>query len=661
MQRLGGGVAPLVVVDYAHSPDALEKVLAALRPAVAAGGELVCVFGCGGDRDRASGREMGASRRALADRVVVTSDNPRSEDPGAIARARSSRHRATPATAGTHVELDRARGDPHAPWRGARRRRRAGRRQGARGLPGAPAACARRSPTPRSRGRGAGGGGAAHDGHGHRRARRAAAASSAASVPLRARDDRHAHARAAATSSSRSSGERFDGHDFVADGVRARRRGGAGRRGPRRRARAATSSRCRTRSRRWARSPRTGGARFALPVAVVVGSNGKTTVKEMLAAILRAHFGDDARARDPGQPQQRDRACRSRCCDCGADTAPPSIELGMNHPGETATLAAIAQPTRRAWSTTRSASTRNSCAASPTSPRSTRRWSRALPAGGTAVLNADDAFVGVWRDRRARRRRRVVDFALDHPAAVRGRHAGAPRRRRSSVCDRRRATPTVRLAAPGRHNAANALAAAAAALGDRRSAAAVVRGLEAFRPVAGRLVALQRRPGATVIDDTYNANPDSVRAAIEVLAAHAAPRWLVLGDMGEVGAHGPGASIARSASTRGRRHRRAATPSARWRREAAAAFGAGAAAPRVASRRCSRSRRRGDPRRRHDGAGQGLALHADGARGRGARRRGAAPAGVALMLLWLTEFLAKRHPRVQRLRLHDAARGAGAA
>jgi UDP-N-acetylmuramoyl-L-alanyl-D-glutamate--2,6-diaminopimelate ligase len=87
MQRLGSGDQPLVVIDYAHSPDALEKVLTALRPAVGEGGKLVCVFGCGGDRDAGKRLEMGRVAGRLADRVIVTSDNPRSEDPASIGSA----------------------------------------------------------------------------------------------------------------------------------------------------------------------------------------------------------------------------------------------------------------------------------------------------------------------------------------------------------------------------------------------------------------------------------------------------------------------------------------------------------------------------------------------------------------------------------------------
>jgi UDP-N-acetylmuramoyl-L-alanyl-D-glutamate--2,6-diaminopimelate ligase len=85
MQHLGGGDRPLVVIDYAHTPDALDKVLTALRPAVGEGSELICLFGAGGERDRGKRPEMGRLAARLADRVLVTSDNPRGEDPAAIA------------------------------------------------------------------------------------------------------------------------------------------------------------------------------------------------------------------------------------------------------------------------------------------------------------------------------------------------------------------------------------------------------------------------------------------------------------------------------------------------------------------------------------------------------------------------------------------------
>jgi UDP-N-acetylmuramoyl-L-alanyl-D-glutamate--2,6-diaminopimelate ligase len=117
MERLGGGADPLVVVDYAHTPDALAQVLAAMRPAVRDGGRLICVFGCGGDRDRGKRAPMGEVAGRLADRVIVTSDNPRGEDPRAIADdvLAGLGARASVST----VELDRARaieqalGDAH--------------------------------------------------------------------------------------------------------------------------------------------------------------------------------------------------------------------------------------------------------------------------------------------------------------------------------------------------------------------------------------------------------------------------------------------------------------------------------------------------------------------------------------------------------------------
>jgi UDP-N-acetylmuramoyl-L-alanyl-D-glutamate--2,6-diaminopimelate ligase len=107
MQRFGGGTQPLVVVDYAHTPDALQQVLSALRPALRNGGRLISVFGCGGDRDPGKRAQMGAVAGRLADRVIITNDNPRSEDPRSIADEIAEGMDAE--SASWVIELDRAR------------------------------------------------------------------------------------------------------------------------------------------------------------------------------------------------------------------------------------------------------------------------------------------------------------------------------------------------------------------------------------------------------------------------------------------------------------------------------------------------------------------------------------------------------------------------
>jgi UDP-N-acetylmuramyl pentapeptide synthase len=159
----------------------------------------------------------------------------------------------------------------------------------------------------------------------------------------------------------------------------------------------------------------------------------------------------------------------------------------------------------------------------------------ALPADGVAVVNADDAHAAYFRERAGTRR--VVDFGVEATAMVTG---GYSLKALESEIGLR--TPAgearVALAIPGLHNVRNALAAAACAHAAGIPMPAIGEGLTAFRPYTGRLQVKRARSGATLIDDTYNANPDSVRAAIDVLAGCPAPTALVLGDMGEVGAQG---------------------------------------------------------------------------------------------------------------------------
>ena len=280
---------------------------------------------------------------------------------------------------------------------------------------------------------------------------------------------------------------------------------------------------------------------FTIPVIVIVGSNGKTTVKEMLAEILRRHFeavGGAAAVLATAGNLNNAIGLPLTLLRLRNEHKVAVIELGMNHPGETAELAAIARPTVALINNAQREHQEfmNSVAEVAAEHAA---LVRALPDDGFAVLNGDDALVDVWRAA-ARERHGVaaIEFALDHRAAVRGRSRPSPNGNLLEI-----ATPagevTVDLAAPGRHNAANALAASTAALAVGVPLAAVARGLAAFRPVSGRLATVRAASGAAVIDDTYNANPDSARAAIDVLAAAPRPRWLALGDMGEVGAHGP--------------------------------------------------------------------------------------------------------------------------
>jgi UDP-N-acetylmuramyl pentapeptide synthase len=181
---------------------------------------------------------------------------------------------------------------------------------------------------------------------------------------------------------------------------------------------------------------------------------------------------------------------------------------------------------------------------------------------GVAVFPADDAeHTPIWRELSAGRR--VIDFALgDVPAAVTGsaQWVDAAAQPHWAIALRTPAgEASVRLAMAGEHNVRNALASAAAALGAGAPLSAVVAGLEAFVPVKGRsaLLTVERPQGRlTLVDDSYNANPDSVRAAIDMLAGLPGPRWLVLGDMGEVGTQGPAfhEEVGRHAVARGIDH-----------------------------------------------------------------------------------------------------------
>ncbi len=269
---------------------------------------------------------------------------------------------------------------------------------------------------------------------------------------------------------------------------------------------------------------------FDIPLLAVTGSNGKTTVKEMLAAIFAAHAGEDAVLATRGN-FNNDIGMPLTLLKLRAQHRYAVIEMGMNHPGEIAYLTHLAQPDV--------ALVNNASGAHLQGLGSVEGVARAkgeifagLQGNGTAVINADDAHAGLWRT--LADKHRVFDFALEHNAAVKGEWQA-----QGFGGELRAFTPAgelrVVLQVPGEHNARNALAAATAALAVHVPIATIERALESFGGVAGRLQRKQALGGATLIDDTYNANPASMHAALEVLAQATGKRIFVLGDMGELG------------------------------------------------------------------------------------------------------------------------------
>src|SRR6266851_2566546 len=273
--------------------------------------------------------------------------------------------------------------------------------------------------------------------------------------------------------------------------------------------------------------------RFDIPLVAVAGSNGKTTVKEMIAAILRAHFGEPHTLANDGN-LNNDIGLPLTLLKLRRDHHAAVVELGINHPGETASLAAIASPTVALINNAQREHQEFIKGVAEVA-REHGTVFAAMKPDGTGVINADDEFSGYWRELLAGRR--VRDFGLDKPAQVGGRHRFTHFGSEIELRAPEGATK-VELHVDGRHSVLNAFAAAACALAAGASLEAVARGLAAFRPVGGRMQRRTARSGGRLIDDSYNANPDSVRAAIEVLAAEGGAKVLLLGDMAEVGERG---------------------------------------------------------------------------------------------------------------------------
>lgn len=284
-------------------------------------------------------------------------------------------------------------------------------------------------------------------------------------------------------------------------------------------------------------------AKFTLPLIAVTGSNGKTTVTQMLASVLRAWQGDAAFwtqgnfNNDIGVPLTLLRLRQ----DAATSHRAAVVELGMNHPGEIAVLAAMAAPTV-ALVNNAQREHQEFMATVEAVARENGQVIAALGPQGTAVYPADDDHAAVWRELAGVRRQ--LTFALKGAADVTADAtwvAGATPHW-SLMLHTPAGDQAATLHMAGWHNVKNALAVTACALAAGCPLDAVARGVAAFEPVKGRSqlkAAMLRGRPVTLVDDTYNANPDSARAAVDVLAALPGPRWLVLGDMGEVGDQGP--------------------------------------------------------------------------------------------------------------------------
>jgi UDP-N-acetylmuramoyl-tripeptide--D-alanyl-D-alanine ligase len=273
---------------------------------------------------------------------------------------------------------------------------------------------------------------------------------------------------------------------------------------------------------------------FRFPVVGVAGSNGKTTVKEMIAAILE-RAGPTLATRGNlnnhiGVPLtlfRLDAAHRHAV-----------VEIGANRAGEVADLVKIAKPTV-GLITNAGAEHLEGFGSLEGVARAEGEMVAGLDPAATAIINADDAFAALWR---GMTRARVATFGIVNPADFSAHEIAttiSTTVAEGFVTRFEMRTPLgvtpVELPLAGRHNVVNALCAAAAATAAGASLEDVRTGLATMRPVPGRLQLKSAPSGAWIVDDSYNANPSSMKAGIEVLESIDARRWLVMGDMGELG------------------------------------------------------------------------------------------------------------------------------
>ena len=270
--------------------------------------------------------------------------------------------------------------------------------------------------------------------------------------------------------------------------------------------------------------------KFVIPVAAVTGSNGKTTVKEMLASILRAATSQDEVLATEGNLNNHIGSPMT-LLKLRAQHRYAVIEMGMNHTGEISYLTKLAKPTVAVIVNAGSAHI-GELGSFEAIAKAKGEIFEGLAEDGIAIINADDVFASMWHGLAAPRK--TITFGLKNQADVSATYELQPGASKLAISIPS-GTIDVLLPAPGLHNAMNALAATATAVALNIPLEAIKNGLQNYEGAKGRLQYQPGLNGSWVIDDTYNANPMSMKAAVDVLVAQAGEKFLVLGDMGELG------------------------------------------------------------------------------------------------------------------------------
>jgi UDP-N-acetylmuramoyl-tripeptide--D-alanyl-D-alanine ligase len=310
--------------------------------------------------------------------------------------------------------------------------------------------------------------------------------------------------------------------------------------------------------------------RNGVKVVGITGSNGKTSVKALTMAILsragHAYANPGNRNNEIGLPLA--------VLDTPEDAQFAIYEMGAGQPGDIAYLTAVARPDVAIVNNIAPAHLERMGSLLGVADTKGAVYD-ALPEDGVAVINADEAFAPFFAERA--HGHRLIRFGLDASADVTARDIAPTDGGSRFILVAPQGEATIDLAMPGRHNVRNALAAASIALGLGVTIDVIAAGLNAAEPVAGRLIAHRMGNGAVLIDDSYNANPGSLVAAIDTLAdvSRGGEGWLVLGDMRELGADAAQmhAEMGRRAKAAGLKRLFALGPLSA---EAAQAFGEGA-------------------------------------------------------------------------------------